>query len=329
MRRYRAAGRTPAVLHFTAKGAHGVDHGFVWNIDPILIDLGPVQIRYYGLLFVGVILFGFKLWTWQMLRAGYSQEVAEGFGVWAVVAVIVGSRLGHCLFYEPDVYLADPIRILYVWEGGLASHGATIGLILAIVVYARRNGMHWVEALDRFAMSAATGAALVRLGNFFNSEIVGRATDLPWAVRFVRYDGGEVARHPSQLYEFALGLGVLLVLYLADRSAGGEKRPLGLLAGLFFTLYFAGRIGVEFVKEYQVFTAGLTMGQWLSVIPLGFGLWLLWFSRKGLPATPNPIAVVAAPAAETAKPRAKRASSASSKASSSKRSKPGKKKKKS
>jgi len=242
----------------------------------------------------------YLFWRWQMRRGGYSREIIEGFIVWGTVATIVGARLGHCLFYEPDRYLSDPIEILYFWQGGLASHGATIGLVIALWLYSRRHKLPLLELMDRFSPSAAVGAAGIRLGNFLNSEIVGRATDVPWAVRFLLYkDQGAVPRHPSQLYEFAMGLFVLLVLILADRWAGREKRPRGLLVGLFLLIYFTGRFFVEFVKEYQVpgVETLLTMGQWLSILPMLVGAALLvWCiarpaaTRPDGPAAPLPAA---------------------------------------
>jgi len=154
-----------------------------------------------------------------------------------------------------------------------------------------KHKLRFIEILDRFSMSAAAGAAAVRLGNFFNSEIVGRDTDVPWAVQFVIYDRmmglSPIPRHPSQLYEFALGIFVLISLYLADRKAGLEKRPAGLLSGMFLTLYFGGRFCIEFFKEYQTDlkdAQSLTMGQYLSIIPFiaGIGL-VLWALTKGQP----------------------------------------------
>lgn len=247
--------------------------GFVWNLDPVLINLGPVQIRYYGVVFVCTLVIAYFFWRWQMRRGGFPKAVYEGFITWGAVATIVGARLGHCLFYEPDRYLSDPIQIIYFWQGGLASHGATIGLIAALLLYSTIHKLSFLELMDRFSPSAAIGAAGVRLGNFLNSEIVGRVTAVPWGVRFKLYqDGGAFARHPSQLYEFALGLFVLLVVVLADRWAGREKRPRGLLVGLFLLVYFAGRFCVEFVKEYQALDESLlTMGQYLSIIPILIG----------------------------------------------------------
>jgi phosphatidylglycerol---prolipoprotein diacylglyceryl transferase len=247
-----------------------------WNLDPVMIDLGPLQIRYYGLIFAITLLIGYQLWRWQMRRGGYPVRLADRMLTWGVLAILAGARLGHVFFYHPEQYLKDPISILEFWKGGLASHGATVGLSVAVILFAVIHKLPLLDIFDRMAIPASVGSAGIRLGNFLNSEIVGRATDLPWAVRFIRYDNGAVARHPSQLYEFAMGLCILALLLLADRLAGREKRPRGLLAGLFFTLYFAGRFSVEFVKEYHTLESSyLTMGQYLSVVPFLLGLGLL------------------------------------------------------
>lgn len=246
---------------------------------------------------------GYLVWRWQMLRAGKSEELAEKYLIWGVIAVLAGSRLGHCFFYEPERYLSDPITILYFWKGGLASHGATIGLIISLILFAKKYKLSVLKTIDRFTMSSAVGAAAVRLGNFFNSEIVGRPTDLPWAVVFPRHDChsaqlcmAAVPRHPSQLYEFTFGLFVLFVLYMADRLAGREKRPKGMLTGIFLGLYFLGRFLIEFVKEYQVDSliedhSFLTMGQYLSIVPCLAGIsifiWSLTSKKAIEPDTPE------------------------------------------
>lgn len=258
---------------------------FVWDVSPVMLTLGPIQLRYYGLIFAVMLIGGYYLWQWQMLRGGHTQAQAEGFFLWGAVAVIAGSRLGQVLFYDPARYLANPIEILYVWRGGLASHGATLGLVLVLVLYARHLKLSKLEVMDRFTMSAALGALMVRIGNFMNSEIVGRVSDVPWAVKFPRcvYDSrlhfNDVpARHPSQIYEVFLGLFVLLSLYFVDKKYK-EERPLGLLASLFFILYFSGRFIVEFFKEYQTLSPGrsfLTMGQWLSVPFVLIGAFMLY-----------------------------------------------------
>ena len=262
-----------------------MDTCFEFNLDPTILHMGALQLRYYGLIFASMLYVGFLIWRVQMLRGGYAEDLADRFMLWGILAVLIGSRLGHCFFYDPERYLNDPIQILQFWKGGLASHGATIGLVVAMLIFSIKYKMRFLEVLDRFSMSSAVGAAAVRLGNFFNSEIVGRQTDLPWAVKFLRYDNN--CRHPSQLYEFALGLFVLLSLYLADRFAGKEKRPLGMMAGLFLVLYFTGRFFVEFVKEYQTDLQQkefLTMGQYLSIVPFTIGLGLLiWAFVKRIP----------------------------------------------
>jgi len=266
-----------------------VEQGFIFDLDPVLLHLGPLQLRYYGIIFASMLYIGFLIWRHQMLRAGYRLELAEKFLIWGVIAVLVGSRLGHCLFYEWDRYSQDPISMLYFWHGGLSSHGATIGLVLAMLLFSIKYKLRYLEVLDRMSMPSAVGAAAVRLGNFFNSEIVGRETDVPWAVQFPRYDRMDgldpVWRHPSQLYEFFMGLAILGILYLVDRKAGREKRPLGLLAALFLVLYFCARFLVEFVKEYQnQEPGGLTIGQYLSIIPFAAGLLLLaWVLKARIP----------------------------------------------
>ncbi len=277
---------------------------FVWNIDPNLFFIGDRGIRYYGVLFAVALLGAYWLWLWQTKRAGVDKDTRESFLVWGVVATIVGARLGHCLFYEPERYLRDPVSILYFWEGGLASHGATIGLLLTLVLFAKIKHLRIIEVIDRFSFSAAFAAAFVRLGNFMNSEIVGRVTDGPIKVKFPRYDrnmlrvcrescetaASEVCgmindkcysfelvpwRHPSQLYEFSMGIIILLLLVLVDKIAKKEDRPLGLMGGLFILLYFSGRFTVEFFKEYQTLSADssiFTMGQYLSMPFMALGL---------------------------------------------------------
>ncbi len=266
---------------------------FVWNVSPILVKIGPIQLRYYGLIFAAMMVGGYYLWRWQMLRGGHTEEQAERFFLLGVIGVVGGARLGQVLFYEPGYYLSHPIEILFIWRGGLASHGATIGLVLVLVYFAKRERLPVLEVLDRFSMSAALGALSVRIGNFFNSEIVGRVTEVPWAVKFPRcvYDRGlpleQVPwRHPSQLYEFFLGLLVFLALYQVDRRLK-EERPLGLLASLFFLLYFSGRFFVEFFKEYQTLSPSqspLTMGQYLSIPFILLGAAGVFYSlKRGVP----------------------------------------------
>jgi phosphatidylglycerol:prolipoprotein diacylglycerol transferase len=246
---------------------------FTWDIDPVLFHFPswlswlPVDgIRYYSLLYVGVFLGGYKLLDWQIRRAGGDAEDANDFVLYGVIAVLGGARAGHVFFYEWDRFVKDPIWLFKIHEGGLASHGGTIGLLLAMYLFTKFRRQSFIEGCDRFAFSAALGSILVRIGNFFNSEIVGRETNADWGVRFPRYDrvADPPLRHPSQLYEVALGV--------------------------FVALYFTGRFFVEYVKEYQPgeTAVGLTTGQWLSLIPALAGYVGLYLSlARRIPAKWN------------------------------------------
>lgn len=260
----------------------------VWNLDPVLVDFGFIKIHYYGVIFATGIFIAYLLWKWQMKKQGYTDEQSENFVVWGFLAVIIGARLGHCLFYEPGYFLSRPWEMLYFWKGGLASHGATIALIITLFVYHKWEKIPLLDVLDCFSLSAATGATAVRIGNFMNSEIVGRVTDVPWAMKFPRYakyvtKQPPLLRHPSQLYEVALGLAVFSIIFFTDRHYG-EKRPKGLLSALFLIFYFSGRFIVEYFKEYQALKQGsvLTMGQILSIpfVILGFVMLGYAFKKK-------------------------------------------------
>jgi len=271
----------------------------VWDVSPVFFKIGPLEIRYYALIFMAMMLCGFYAWRRQMLRGGHSEEKAERFALLGLTALVLGARLGHVLFYEPDIFLENPLRIFYLWEGGLASHGAAVCLIAALIYFARRGKILVVEVLDRFSISAAIGAISVRIGNFMNSEVVGRKTHVPWAVKFPRsiYDSGlpldqVPGRHPSQIYEALLGIGVLLILFAVDRKYR-EERPPGLLAGLFLLLYFSGRFVTEFFKEWEVLspeTSPLSMGQYLSIPFILLGGWLIyrtWQKNTPIPSLRN------------------------------------------
>lgn len=248
-------------------------------------------IRYYSLLFVFVFLGGHALLKWQIERAGGPAEDANDFIVYGVIGVLVGARLGHILFYDLEKALADPLWVFEIWTGGLASHGAVIGLIIAMYLFTKRRGIPFLEGSDRFAFSAALGATLVRIGNLLNSEIVGKHTDGTWGFRFPRYapDANDPPlRHPSQLYEIALGLSVLGLLFLIDKRLGKEKRPRGAMIASFFALYFSGRFVVEFFKEYEGISpdSPLRMGQILSLPGILLGCYgLYWSFKNRLPAS--------------------------------------------
>jgi phosphatidylglycerol---prolipoprotein diacylglyceryl transferase len=272
---------------------------FTWDIDPVLVHFPawlawlPVDgVRYYSILYVGVFLGGYKLLDWQIRRAGGDPEDANDFVLYGVIAVLAGARMGHVFFYEWDRFVQDPLWLFSIHEGGLASHGATLALFLALYLFTKFRRQSFIEGTDRFAFSAALGSILVRIGNFFNSEIVGRPTGSDWGVRFPRYDRipEPPLRHPSQLYEVLLGVVVMAALLVLDRALGKEKRPRGVLTSSFMALYFTGRFIVEFFKEYQPGEAGvgLTTGQWLSLIPALAGYVGLVISfRRRVPARWN------------------------------------------
>ncbi|UCF72480.1 MAG: prolipoprotein diacylglyceryl transferase [Deltaproteobacteria bacterium] len=256
--------------------------GFVWDTDPAILAVGPLQIRYYGLLFASALVIGYYLWQWQMRKAGYDQAVIIIFPYYIGILGIVGARLGHCFFYEPAYFIADPVSIVRIWRGGLSSHGAAVGMLIAIFLYAHIKKIPWHIVLDSNAFVSALIATFMRIGNFINSEIVGRITDLPWCVHFVRFrDEGTYCRHPSQLYEASFGLAILAGLILLDRKLG-KKRPPALLAGVFLVSYFLCRFLVEFVKEYQALTSdsSLTMGQYLSIPFFLTGVYLLVYTWR-------------------------------------------------
>ncbi|MFW6147093.1 MAG: prolipoprotein diacylglyceryl transferase [Thermodesulfobacteriota bacterium] len=266
--------------------------GFIWNFDPVAFRLGPFAVHYYGLLIGCVLVIGYYLWNWQMRKAGYDLDQVSTFPFYIGIFAVVGARLGHCFFYAPSYYLAHPITIIKVWEGGLSSHGAGIGFLLAIFLYSWIKKMPLLLILDSNSFVAALLATLVRIGNFLNSEIVGRVTDLPWCVHFIRFrDGGEYCRHPSQLYEAGFGLMIFIGLLLLERKLGKRRLP-GLMSGVFMVAYFSCRFLVEFVKEYHVLpsTASLTMGQYLSIPFFFLGLYLIFFSLRHRREAAAPIA---------------------------------------
>jgi prolipoprotein diacylglyceryl transferase len=275
--------------------------GIVFDADPIILDLGRLELSWYGLFFGAMFWFGFFLFYRYIRRGGYSIELAKNYLPWLFVCLVVGARLGHVLFYEPGRFLDDPLEIVRIWKGGLSSHGATLGILFGLYVYCRYHGLRYVDLVDRMCMPAAVAAALVRLGNLMNSEIVGARTDVPWGFKFVRHDCKTLdlchlleaddylaepgwarlveqtpLRHPTQLYEFLIGAAVLALMWVLDRRFGGERRPLGLLTGAFGMAYFGLRFFVEFVKERQALgeEALLTMGQYMSIPIFAFGVYL-------------------------------------------------------
>lgn len=249
-------------------------HMITWNVSPDILSLGPITLRWYGLLFAIAFIFGLRAVERTFLNEKVPQEHVDRLFLYVIVGTIGGARLGHCLFYEPEIYLADPIRILKVWEGGLASHGAAVGIFTALWIYAKRYKMKWLWMADRVTLAVASSGLFIRLGNLFNSEILGKPGDVPWSFVFVRID--QIPRHPTQLYEALSYFGIFLFLLWSYWKRGKGKLP-GYMLGTFLIGVFGFRFVWEFFKENQVsFEANLplNMGQLLSIPLVLLGVWL-------------------------------------------------------
>jgi prolipoprotein diacylglyceryl transferase len=246
---------------------------FHWKFDPTLFAIGPLVIRWYGLLFVGAFLAGQAVLTRLFKVEGVPPENAERLLVWSLVGTIAGARLAHCLFYDPQFYLANPLAILRIWEGGLASHGGAVGMLLGLWLGNRttRPQLAFLWLIDRVSIPAALGAVFVRVANFLNSEIVGIPTSGGWGVVFDAID--QLPRHPVQLYEAAAYLIIFFLLLTIYRHLG-KRTPQGLLFGWFMVLVFSVRVAVEFFKVPQAaYESGqiFSVGQYLSLPFVVFG----------------------------------------------------------
>jgi len=253
--------------------------------DPVAIEIGPLVVRWYALAFIAGLLAGWGYMVALLRRPPdtmTAQQVGDFFS-WAIIGVIAGGRLGFVGFYQPEHFLANPAQILAVWNGGMSFHGGLLGVMAAIILYARKYDIRILSLADLVAAAAPIGLFLGRLANFINGELYGRATDVPWAVVFP--DGGDVGRHPSQLYEAGLeGLLLFLVLFALARYAGARYWP-GLLTGAFLLGYGAARTFVEFFRQPDTYVGdggfllwGSTIGQWLSTPIAVAGLALIVYA---------------------------------------------------
>jgi phosphatidylglycerol---prolipoprotein diacylglyceryl transferase len=253
------------------------------QFNPIALQLGPVGIHWYGLMYV--VAFVLFLWLGTLrtrqphwAQAGWTKRDVEDLLFFGVIGVIIGGRLGYVLFYKPGYYAAHPLEALMVWKGGMAFHGGLLGVIAALALFARRRGRAFLAVTDLIAPCVPTGLAAGRLGNFINGELWGRAADpsLPWAMVFPQ-SGQTFARHPSQLYQMLLeGLLLFIVLWLYAK----KPRGLGQVSGAFLIGYGLLRFIAEFFRQPDSFlgflSLGMTMGQWLCVpmVLAGASLWL-------------------------------------------------------
>jgi len=264
------------------------------DIDPVIVQLGPIAIRWYGLGYVVGILFAWwysrrivstpRLWTAD--TPAMKPADIDDFLLWAALGVVLGGRLGYVLFYDLDRYLSEPAAIFAVWSGGMSFHGGMLGVIVAMVLFARARGIHVWSLFDTIAAGVPVGLGVVRVANFINSELWGRVTDAPWGVVFP--NGGPFPRHPSQLYEAALeGIVLFSVLWLLVWKAGMLKRP-RFVGGAFIAGYGLSRIFVEFFRmpDAQLgYLAGgwLTMGMVLSLPMVLAGAWAMATARQAAP----------------------------------------------
>ena len=257
-----------------------MDH-FIWNVNPNILEFGPVQLRWYGLLFVGSFFLGLMLLQWVYKREGKDPSVLDNLLIYVMVGAVIGARLMHCFAYEPEFYLSHPLEILKVWKGGLASHGGLLGVLIALYLFSKKYNESYMWLISRIAMPGALTAAFVRFGNLFNSEILGLPTDKPWAIIFPRVD--MIPRHPVQLYEafaYLFLLFILVSVYKKVKPAFATK----ILPGIFLTYMFIVRFLLEYTKTRQAdYSTSLpfTTGQMLSIPFIIIGItWIIWAIRQ-------------------------------------------------
>ena len=267
-----------------------------WNVDPEIINVLGISIRYYGVLFVSGLIICINILGWIFRRENIPQEHLEKLTIYGIIGIFAGARFGHCLFYEPSYYFAHPIEMIlpitfppdggikFIGYQGLASHGGVLGLLIALYFYSRKTNHSMIDTIDLIAVVAGLSFAFIRLGNFMNSEIIGIPTTKPWGVIFERVDN--IPRHPAQMYEaisYFIIFAIMMILYKKMR----DRLKNGFFFGLANVLFVTVRFIIEFVKENQVgFEDGMTlnMGQLLSlpyiVVGIGFIIFGLTKTKK-------------------------------------------------
>jgi phosphatidylglycerol:prolipoprotein diacylglycerol transferase len=252
-----------------------------WDVNPEIFRIGSFAVRWYGLLFASSFLFGYIIMNRIFKNENLGEAVLDRLTIYMAFGVILGARLGHCLFYEPGYYLQHPLEIIMIWHGGLASHGAAIGILITLWLFVRKEKKNYFWILDRIAIVVAISGFFIRMGNLMNSEIYGIETTVPWGFVFLR--NHEVApKHPTQIYEALAYLAIFILLYRMYWSKKGEHTE-GLLISLLCLLVFTARFFIEFLKEDQVaFEAGMkiNMGQLLSIPFILMGIAGVYWSIK-------------------------------------------------
>ena len=257
-----------------------------WNVNPQIFHVGSLSVRWYGLLFASSFYFGYLMFTRFFKVENISLEVLDKLTMYMAAGVVLGARFGHCFFYEPAYYLAHPFEVLKIWHGGLASHGAAVGILIAMYYFSKKQRKPFLWSMDRVVIAVALSGFFIRTGNLMNSEIYGVETNLPWGFIFERV-GESVPKHPTQVYEalsYLLIFALLFWLYFKEKG----KPKQGILFSLFLILVFTARFFIEFIKNVQVnfeSEMALNMGQWLSIPFILGGIILLYYSynKKVLP----------------------------------------------
>ncbi len=255
----------------------------IWDVNPEIFSIGSFSIRWYGLLFASGFLVGQRIMTHVFRKEGIKETLLDSLLLTMVIATVLGARFGHFLFYEPEVLLKNPLQVITPPFAGLASHGAAIGILLGLFIYARNKKMSFLWVCDRIVIVVALAGCFIRLGNLMNSEIVGKVTDVPWAFVFTRnYEFTQYPRHPAQLYE-AIACLVLCFILFRLWSQRKSQTPQGMLVGIFLIWVFGLRFVIEFFKENQVAfenELAYNMGQILSIPVVLLGVIFLIYALR-------------------------------------------------
>lgn len=260
-----------------------------WNFNPVAFNLMGIEIRYYGLMWALMILVSAKIFDYFCKREKLPAAISESIFIYGTLATILGSRVGHCIFYEPEHYLVRPWEIITgIRNGGMASHGAALGLLVGLWLFSRKNKLPYIWSLDRIMVAVGIGGAIIRLGNLFNSEIFGHATELPWGFKFHNShlwvnEVAPLACHPTQIYEAICYVVTFVVLWVMYQRYDMGKRHPGVMFGTGLIGIFATRFFIEFIKFEQVdFEQGMTlvMGQWLSIPFALLGAYMIYRGFK-------------------------------------------------
>jgi prolipoprotein diacylglyceryl transferase len=273
-----------------------------WTVNPVAFHIGSVEVRWYGILLAAGFLLAYYTLQRIFKTEHLSQKLLDKISFWTILWTIVGLRLGHFLFYEPKMFITNPLEIIlpihdghFVGYQGLASHGGVIAIILFVIYYTWRHKINFLWLLDRLAIAVPIAAGLVRCGNLMNHEIVGKITDVPWAFDFTLGGFGIAGtfRHPAQIYEAIVYLTLFACLTIYYFKFAKGKVAAGRTSGITLTVIFIARVIIEFFKEVQVEAEVghlLNNGQWLSIpaILLGLGLLIYSFVRTNYPTCPYP-----------------------------------------